>query len=100
MNERISSVMRVWAFRICEGDVFGRFYVRRPFKIYVEWNPLNNRGRRWKVFISKYGFREQAVGNTLASALASLYYVISNNYAYIDVYQNLFKTVYSSAHRF
>lgn len=79
--------MRVWAFKIREGDMLGRFHVKRDFKIYVDWRPNAIQKERWSVTVSLWGVRETGTGPTCASALIALYTLVSENYASIREYQ-------------
>ena len=92
--------MLVWFYKMKERDTFGRFYVTKSFAILLDWNPydrgLNN---RWKASVSLKGMQEFGVGRSPASALISLYTVISENYASIDEYHFFLKTNNLVRHR-
>lgn len=91
--------MRIWAFKIHNGDIFGRFSVHREFKIYVDWMPRSALKNRWRVHVSFGGMHEYGYGSTLASALIALYTVISENYASIYEYQKYLQASYMIRHR-
>lgn len=91
--------MRVWAFKVKEGALFGRFYVLREFKIYIDWFPTHSEKYKWRATTHIFGINENSTGNTLAEAVANIYAVISENYGTIPDYQKAFRSLGMMTHR-